>query len=477
MSNQYQTVIGLEIHAQTNTRTKMFCRCDNDSFNKEPNTNVCPICMGFPGTLPTINQTALEKGIQAALAINCKIKSFSKFDRKNYFYPDLPKGFQISQFDQPLSENGHIEIEINDQKKRIGITRLHLEDDAGKLTHVLGGSLCDYNRSGTPLMEIVSEPDLSSAEEASLYAREIQKILRYVGASDCDMEKGMMRFDINVSLKKPEAKEFGTKTEVKNLNSFRALEKALEYEIHRQTEVLDQGEKIIHETRGFDPQKETTFSQRTKEEAQDYRYFPEPDLPPIVPDEKLIEKLKKELPELPTAKATRFKKDFNLSDEETRLLIQNIETANFFETAVKISQEPKKVAAFITTVLFSHLKEEHKSLTECKIKAENLGELIKLINDGTISNNLAKGKIFEEMYKTGQTPQKIIEEKGLKQVSDTNEIESLCQKAIQENNKVVQEYKNGKETAIGFLIGQVMQATKGQANPKVVNETMRRLLS
>ena len=473
----YQTVIGLEIHAQSNTQTKMFCRCDNDSFSKEPNINVCPICIGFPGMLPTINQNALEKGIQAALALNCEVKKFSKFDRKNYFYPDLPKGYQISQFDQPLSENGHIEIEIQGKKKKIGITRLHLEDDAGKLTHVPGGSLCDYNRSGTPLMEIVSEPDLSTPEEASLYAREVQKILRYVGASDCDMEKGMMRFDINISLKKPTDKKFGTKTEVKNLNSFRSLEKALEYEIERQTEVLDKGEKVTHETRGFDTQKETTFSQRSKEEAQDYRYFPEPDLPPVVPDPKLIEKLKKGLPELPAAKAARFQKNFKLSDEEIRLLTGDIDIAHFFEKAVATSQDPKKVAAFITTVLFKHLKADEKTIRECKIKPEDLGELIKLINDNVISNNLAKGEIFEEMYQTGTAPAKIIAQKGLKQVSDTSEIETLCQKAIQENEKAVAEFKSGKENAIGFLIGQVMQATQGKANPKVVNETMRRLLS
>jgi aspartyl-tRNA(Asn)/glutamyl-tRNA(Gln) amidotransferase subunit B len=286
--NKYIATIGLEIHAQASTKSKMFCSCDNDSFGKEPNINTCPVCMGFPGQLPVINKQVINKGIKASLALHLEIQKFSKFDRKNYFYPDLPKGFQISQYDQPLAKNGY--LEVGEKKKKIRINRLHLEDDAGKLIHIKDGSLCDYNRSGTPLMEIVTEPDLETPEQASTYAKEIQKILRYVEASDCDMEKGMMRFDINISIRPKDQKELGTKAEVKNLNSFRALEKALEYEIERQTQILDKGEKVIQETRGWDSNKEITISQRSKEEAHDYRYFPEPDLPPItLSDEELDE--------------------------------------------------------------------------------------------------------------------------------------------------------------------------------------------
>ncbi|MBU1019311.1 Asp-tRNA(Asn)/Glu-tRNA(Gln) amidotransferase subunit GatB, partial [Patescibacteria group bacterium] len=318
----YEPVIGLEIHAQVNTKTKMFCGCDNDSFQKEPNTNVCPICMGFPGTLPAVNREAYKKGIRAARALNCKIPKFSKFDRKNYFYPDLPKGYQISQFDKPVSENGYVEFEVDGSVKKVGITRLHLEDDAGKLTHTSSGSLCDYNRSGTPLMEIVSEPEIYSTQEASAYARELQKVLRYVGSSDCDMEKGMMRFDVNISIRKKGEKELGTKVEVKNLNSFRSMERTLDYEFKRQVQALENSEEIHQETRGWDKKNEVTVSQRSKEEAQDYRYFPEPDLPPMTASES-----EEELPELPFARQKRFQEEFNLKDEDAKLLTETPDLA------------------------------------------------------------------------------------------------------------------------------------------------------
>lgn len=470
----YEPVIGLEIHAQVNTKTKMFCNCDNDSFQKDPNTNVCPICMGFPGTLPVINKEVYKKGLRAALALNCKIPKFSKFDRKNYFYPDLPKGFQISQFDKPISENGHIEFEVNGEIKKVGITRLHLEDDAGKLTHTNSGSLCDYNRSGTPLMEIVSEPELYSTEEASAYARELQKVLRYVGSSDCDMEKGMMRFDINISIRKKGEKEFGTKVEVKNLNSFRFLERALDYEFKRQVEALENGEKIQQETRGWDTKQEITISQRSKEESHDYRYFAEPDLPPMTTEN--AEKLAGELPELPFARQKRFQKEFELKHEDAKLLTETPELADFYEETAKKSSDPAKTNAFITTILIKHLKEEQKKLSSCKITPESLAELIKLINNGDISNNQAKGEVFASMYETGKSPQEIVEEKGLKQVSDSGQIEEFCKQVIAENPETVEDIKSGKDRAAGFLVGKVMQLSKGQANPAMVSETIKKLL-
>jgi len=473
---QYEPIIGLEIHAQINTRTKMFCSCDNDSFRKEPNVNTCPICMGFPGTLPTVNKEAYLKGLKAAVALNCNIPLFSKFDRKNYFYPDLPKGYQISQYDKPVSANGYIDFEVDGRMKRVGITRLHLEDDAGKLTHEAGGTLCDYNRSGTPLMEIVSDPEIYSTKEASAYAREMQKILRYVGSSDCDMEKGMMRFDINISIRKKGETKFGTKVEVKNLNSFRFLEKALEYEFKRQVEALESGEVVIQETRGFDVKNEVTVSQRTKEEAQDYRYFPEPDLPPMTITAEDIEKLKREIPELPLSRKQRFVSEYGLAQEDARQLTEAPELSDFFEEAAKISGNPKSANAFTTTVLLKHLNEDQVGITQSKITPAMLAELIKLIDSGEISNNVAKGEVFEEMYKEGTPPSAIVERKGLKQVSDTGLIEGLCNKVIEENPEAVEDIKNGKDRAIGSLIGKVMQLSKGQANPGIVADTIKKLI-
>jgi len=473
----YEPVIGIEIHAQSSTKTKMFCACSNDSFGAQPNSNVCPICMGFPGMLPSINKTVVEKGILAALALHCEIPQFSKFDRKNYFYPDLPKGFQISQYDRPVSQNGFIEIPVEGaQTKKIRINRLHLEDDAGKLVHTAGGTLCDYNRSGCPLMEIVSEPDMNSVAEASAYAQEIRRILRYVNASECDMEKGMMRFDINVSLRKKEVKELGTKTEVKNLNSFRALESAVAYEIKRQAEKLDAGERIIQETMGWDDATGETVSQRSKEEAHDYRYFPEPDLPPLEISAKDVEKLRAQVPQLPAERKQRFMTEYGLIDEDAGILTEERDMADFFEAVAKTSGDAKKAVSFINTVLLKHLKDEKKELADCKVKAQDLGKLIKLINDGVISNNMAKTDIFEEMYASGDAPERIIEKKGLKLVSDTGAIEEICKKVIEANPGPVADFKGGKDAALGFLVGQVMKEAKGQANPKMVNEILRKIL-
>ncbi|EKD48268.1 MAG: hypothetical protein ACD_65C00039G0002 [uncultured bacterium] len=473
----YEPIIGLEIHAQVNTKTKMFCGCDNDSFKKAPNINVCPVCMGFPGILPIINKEVYLKGIKSALALNCKIPNFAKFDRKNYFYPDLPKGYQISEYDQPISENGYIEFEVDGEIKKVGITRLHLEDDAGKLEHSRDSTLCDYNRAGTPLLEIVSEPELYSTRSASAYAREMRKILRYIGSSDCDMEKGMMRFDINISIRKKGEKKFGTKVEVKNLNSFKFLEKALDYEFKRQVELLEKGEKIIQETRGWDTEEEITVPQRSKEDAHDYRYFPEPDLPPMIITKKEITAISKDIPELPLKRKHRFIKEFGLKNNDAETLIETPELSTFFEKTAKLSSDPRSSNAFITTVLLKHLNEDQKEFNECKVTPESLAELITLVNKGEISNNAAKVEVFEEMYKTGDTPTKIVEKKGLKQVSDMGTIEEMCKKVIAENPNVVTDIKNGKDKADGFLIGKVMQLSKGKANPGLVSQTIKKLLS
>ncbi|MBP9718324.1 Asp-tRNA(Asn)/Glu-tRNA(Gln) amidotransferase subunit GatB [Candidatus Gracilibacteria bacterium] len=477
MSEIYEPVIGLEIHAQISSITKMFCGCSNDSFGKPANTNVCPICMGFPGMLPVLNEVTVKKGIRAGLALNCTIPLFSKFDRKNYFYPDLPKGFQISQYDEPVAIKGSVEIERADGTQTvIGVTRLHLEDDAGKLTHTADGTLCDYNRSGCPLMEIVSEPDMRTVEEASAYAQQIRRILRYVGSSDCDMEKGMMRFDINVSLRKKGVEKFGTKVEVKNLNSFRALEKALVYEIERQTEMLNEGKTISQETRGWDDATGTTVSQRSKEEAHDYRYFPEPDLPPLVLQQAFIDEERAALPELPLARKKRFITEYQLAVDDAILLVEEPDLANYFEEVVKVSGDAKKSFSFVATTLLKHLKEDHRSLEQCTVTAQQLGMLVSLVNKGALSNNQAKSEVFEVMYKTGKNPDVVMKELGIEVVSDVGAIEALCKAALEKNPAAVADFKAGKEAAIGFIVGQVMKESKGKAQPAVVQEILRKLL-
>lgn len=474
---EYEPVIGLEIHFRINTKTKMFCRCSNIIFNEKPNSHVCPICMGFPGMLPLINVEVVKKGVKAALALGCSIPEFSKMDRKSYFYPDLPKGYQISQYDLPISEKGKITITLSDGvTKDIGITRLHLEDDAGKLTHTSGGSLVDFNRSGTPLMEIVSEPDIRSIEEASAYARQLQKIIRYVDTSDADMEKGQMRFDINVSIRPKGQKEFGTRSEVKNLNSFRSLEKAIDYEIKRQTELIEGGGKVVQETRGWDDEKEMTMSQRGKEEAAEYRYFPEPDIPPLIITREMVEELKKEIPELHDAKADRYQSELNLPAQDAHQLSGNANLAEYFEKALVVSNEPKKTSNWLLSELLGLLKSKGLTITESNLSAENLGKLVKLIESGTISNKIAKD-IFSEIYEGDLDPEKVVEEKGLKVISDTGELEKICQEVMDRNPQMVADFKGGKEKAIGGLVGQVMGATKGTANPKAVNDILRKLLS
>lgn len=474
---EFESVIGIEIHAQISTKTKMFCRCDNDSFDKEPNSNVCEVCMGFPGQLPVINDEAVKKGIKAALAINCRVPEYSKFDRKNYFYPDLPKGFQISQFDKPLSEEGWIEIEVDGKLKKINITRLHLEDDAGKLTHVPGGSLVDYNRSGTPLMEIVSEPDIRTSEEAMVYAREIQNILRFCDASDADMEKGMMRFDASVSIRPKGENKLYNRAEIKNLNSFRSLGAAIEYEVERQITLWENGEPLRKDiTMGWADDSHKTYFLRDKEGSDEYRYFPEPDLPPLIVKKEELAVIAALVPEMPAQKRKRYEDEFNLLPDDARILTSDLYTAKYFEKIVSMVADPKKAVSFMNTILLKRLKEEQISLEESPVDAQNLGKLILLVEKGDISNNQAKGEVFDVMYNDGKTAEEVVKEKGLKVVSDQGAIEEACKKVVENNPDPVEDLRNGKDKAFGFLVGQVMKETKGQANPKLVNEILKKLI-
>ena len=474
--DKYDIVVGLEIHCQMNTKTKLFCGCSNDSENAEPNTNTCPICMGFPGQLPMVNQAAIEKGIKAGLALGCEIAEVSVFDRKNYFYPDSPKGYQITQQYRPISLGGQVEIETSEGNKKIRIHHMHLEGDAGKLTHVGSGSLIDHNRCDSPLMEIVSEPDITSVEEASQYAREVQRIMRYCGASDADMEKGMMRFDVNVSLKPKGQKELGNKVEVKNLNSFTSMEKALAYEIKRQTKALDAGEEISQETRGFDDAKEVTTSQRSKESANDYRYMPEPDIPPLTHERELVEKLRSELPELAIDKRKRYR-EYGISEDEVFTLTNTLEMATFFEQAVAIGKDPKKTCSLLTTVLLKKLADKNLEISESKVSAKHLGTMIKLILDETISFNTAKGKLMDLVFETGDDIEHLIQQHNLKQVVDLGLLEEICNKAIESNQKAADDVRNGNNKAIGALVGFCMKESKGQLNPAMISKKLNELLS
>ncbi len=472
----YQPVIGLEIHAQMNTATKMFCNCDNDSFEKLPNTNVCEVCMGFPGALPAINEQAINKGINAGLALGCTIPAMSKFDRKHYFYPDSPKGFQITQYDQPIAVEGGITITLADgTTKRIGIERLHLEDDAGKLIHSSMGTLVDFNRSGTPLMEIVSKPDIRSKEEASQYARAVQQIVRYVGSSDADMEKGMMRFDLNISIMPVGSTTFGKRVEVKNLNSFRSLEKAITFEIARQAEILDSGGTIAQETRGWDADKEISESQRSKEAAADYRYFPEPDLPPIYVSAELISDLQKSLPELPHQKKDRYLHVYAIDIDYARIISEDKSLAAFFEAMVDCTNAYVTASNLFVTDLVGILNQQNKTIGESPVTPKQLANLATLINDGVLSSKMGK-EVLAIMVETSQDPQVIVEEKGLRQVTDSTALEAACQEAIAESPKAAQDIRDGNPKAIGALVGIVMKKTKGQANPTQVNHILLDIL-
>ncbi|MDH5596736.1 MAG: Asp-tRNA(Asn)/Glu-tRNA(Gln) amidotransferase subunit GatB [Candidatus Peregrinibacteria bacterium] len=466
---EYEAVVGLEIHCRIKSKTKLFCRCSNDIFNAEPNKHVCPVCMGFPGMLPLINEEAVRKGMKGALALGCEIPEFSKMDRKSYFYPDLPMGYQISQYDLPVSQKGKVTIRLEDgSSKDIGVTRLHLENDAGKLTHVSGGSLVDYNRAGTPLVEIVSEPDMRTREEVSQYARQVQKIMRAVDCSDADMEKGQMRFDLNLSIRPKGQTEFGTRSETKNLNSFRSLEKAFDFEFRRQVELLESGGKVVQETRGWDDNKEVTVSQRSKEEAADYRYFPEPDIPPLVVTREMVEQLKSELPKLPEEKAADYR-EMGLSEMDAKNIAGDSELSDWFDKAVAVSGAPKKTSNWLLSEIKPLMASEEFALTP-----ENLGKLVKMIEEGSITGKIAKDHL-EKVVTENPNPEAYFE--PYKVMEDTGELETICREVIGRNEKVVADFRGGNEKAIGALVGQVMGATKGTANPKSVNEILRGLLS
>jgi aspartyl-tRNA(Asn)/glutamyl-tRNA(Gln) amidotransferase subunit B len=476
---EYQVSIGLEVHVQLSTTTKAFCGCPT-TFGAKPNTSVCPICLGMPGTLPVLNEKAFDYAIKTALALNCHISNLTKFDRKNYFYPDLPKNFQISQYDTPLSYDGYLEVETEGERKKIRIKRVHLEEDAGKLIHKKGVSLVDFNRSGTPLLEIVSEPDITSAQCAHSYLTKLKSILRYLRVSDCNMEEGSLRCDANVSLRKMGTKTLGVKTEVKNMNSFKAVRQALEYEIERQKEVLKDGQEVIQETRLWDESRCKTFSMRSKEEAFDYRYFPEPDLPVFRISKDKINKIKESLPELPDEKKTRFMKKYGLSNYDASILTEDINLADYFEETNKILNNPKAVANWIIGPIFKELNERNIELGSLKdkIKPQDLSELIKLVLDGKINITSAKEKAIPMLIESSEDQPVLIEEIGkeLAQISDIQKLEVIVSKVIKENQKSVQDYIGGKEKAIMFLVGQVMRQTKGKANPQMVRKILEERL-
>ncbi len=473
---EYEAVIGLEVHAQLLTKSKLFSPAST-RFGAPPNSQVTPYCLGMPGVLPVLNKKALEFAVKAALATNCEILTRSRFARKNYFYPDLPKGYQISQYEQPFSKNGYIEIETEKNgKKKIRITRIHLEEDAGKLIHEGSSKYTkvDLNRAGVPLIEIVSEPDISTPEEAVEYLKKLRSILMYLGVCNGNMEEGSLRCDANVSVRPKGKQELGIKTEIKNLNSFRFIQKALEYEIERQIEVLEENGKVEQETRLFDSKKGVTFLMRTKEEAHDYRYFPDPDLLPVVIKEEWIEKWRSELPELPDQKIERFIKEYALSQNDARILTSSIKLADYFEQCVKQFSKPKEVANWIITELLRELEDEEQ-IENFPVTPKMLAELLTLIDNGTISRKIAKD-IFPKMIENKQTASEIVEKEGLKQISDTSEIEAIIRNVLSSHPKEVERYRAGEEKLLGFFVGQVMKATKGKANPRVLNEILKKEL-
>jgi aspartyl-tRNA(Asn)/glutamyl-tRNA(Gln) amidotransferase subunit B len=471
----FETVIGLEIHAQLQTKTKAFCFVPV-KFGESENTVVGPVSGGLPGALPVLNKEAVHLAVRAGLALQCKINHKSVFSRKNYFYPDLPKGYQISQFDEPICGNGEIEIEYSGNKKTIGIERIHMEEDAGKSIHLASTTLVNLNRSGTPLVEIVSKPDMRGAAEAVAYLKKIHAILVFAGICDGNLEEGNFRCDVNLSVRPVGQKEFGTRTELKNLNSFRFVEKAIEFEAARQIATVSSGGKVIQETRGWDSAAGRTFSQRTKEEAHDYRYFPEPDLPPLIVSAEYIESVREAMPELPDAKRDRFEKDYSLSPYDADQLTQSKDLADYFERAVKAKANPKAAANWILSELLREIKKvEGAEIHQSPISPEQIAELISLIEKGTISGKIAK-TVFEEMFVSKKSPTKIVEEKGLVQVLDEGAIQSWIQQAIADNPSVVAEYKAGKEKVFAFLVGQVMKHSKGKANPGVVGEKLKKAL-
>ena len=487
---EYETVIGLEVHVQLQTRSKMYCRCSADYANSPPNTHVCPVCCGMPGVLPVINRQAVEYTIMTALAVNCEIPESAKFDRKNYPYPDLMKGYQISQYDMPLSLNGRLEVEVDGARTRVGITRVHLEEDVAKLMHRQNEagetySLVDVNRAGVPLMEIVSEPDIRSPEEARQYLMKLRQILRYIGVSEANMEEGSFRCDANISLRPMGATELGAKVEVKNMNSFRAVFRALSFEVERQREVLEAGGTPVQETRGWVEDTGQTVSQRTKEYAHDYRYFPEPDLPPLRLDRDWVEGIRAQLPELPDAREKRFMTDYGLSEYEAHLLTETRARADFFDAclsllsggdAESLRQRAKAVSNWMLGDFARLLNQEGIDVDQANVEPRSLYDMITLIEQGAISGKSAKA-VFEVMFKTGKLPAEVVRELGLTQISGEEEIATVVDKVLAANPKAVDDYRSGKAEAAKFLVGQVMKETRGRANPGMVNELLRQKLT
>lgn len=475
---RYEPVIGLEVHAQVKTETKIFCGCST-RFGQEPNSAVCPICLGMPGVLPVLNRKVVDYAIRTGLALSCKVANRSVFARKNYFYPDLPKSYQISQYELPLCRNGALEIVTEAGPKTVGITRIHLEEDAGKLVHpegATGTSYVDLNRTGVPLMEIVSEPDLRSAEEAGAYLRALHQTLLYLGVCDGNMEEGQFRCDANVSLRPVGAEKFGTRAEIKNVNSFKYVEAAIQYEIARQTAVLDDGGTVVQETRLWNEAKGATYSMRSKEDAMDYRYFPEPDLMPLAVSEAWIDEARAALPELPLARRRRFAEAYELPDYDAQVLTAERALADYFEAAVKAyGGSAKKVSNWVMAELMRELKAHAAPIAQCPIKPESLAAMLRLIDDGTISGKIAKD-VFVEMFKSGKEAAAIVEDKGLKQESDAGALEAVIDKVLADNPKEVEGYRGGKTKLMGFFVGQTMKATGGKANPRMVNELLARKL-
>ena len=473
---EFVPVIGLEVHAQLKTKTKIFCGCST-SFGAPPNTHTCPVCLGMPGVLPVLNKKVVEYALRMAIATDCKIAGKSRFARKNYFYPDLPKGYQISQYELPIAEFGHIDIEINDVKKRIGITRIHMEEDAGKLNHDPDRpvSMIDFNRTGVPLIEIVSEPDIRSSEEAGAYLRQLRSIVRYLDICDGNLEEGSFRCDANVSIMPKGSKTFGTRAELKNLNSFKNVEKAILYEISRQKEILMEGGEVVLETRLWDAAKNRTTSMRSKEEAHDYRYFPDPDLLPLVIDDEWIDSIKKSLPELPETKKRQFIEQYGLPVYDAVFLTSDRDLAVFFEKCVKTFPDPKQVSNWVMGALSALLNAQGKTISQSPISPEDLAGLLVLIDKGVISGKIAK-TVFEEMANSGKTPEEVVEEKGLVQVTDVSAIEKVVSDVLARSQTEVEGYKTGKTKLLGYFVGQVMKETRGKANPKIVNDLLKKIL-
>ena len=476
MSKQYETVIGLEVHVELATKTKIFCACST-AFGGAPNTHTCPVCTGMPGSLPVLNKQVVEYALAVGLATNCQIHQYCKFDRKNYFYPDNPQNYQISQLYLPICHDGGVEIETAGGKKIIGIHEIHMEEDAGKLVHDEWEdcSLVDYNRSGVPLIEIVSEPDMRSAEEVIAYLEKLRQIIQYLGASDCKLQEGSMRADVNLSVREVGAEKFGTRTEMKNLNSFKAIAHAIEGERERQIELIEAGRKVIQETRRWDDNKESSFTMRSKEDAQDYRYFPDPDLTPVVISDEWIAEVKARQPELRSEKLERYKKEFDIPDYDAQIITNSKHMANLFEAATAICKKPKKVSNWLMGETLRLLKENNMDPEDLSFAPENLAKLVDLADAGTVNSSVAK-EVFEQIFKENVDPEVYIEEHGLKTVNDEGALKATIEQIVSENPQSVADYKGGKKKAIGFLVGQTMKAMKGKADPASVNKILKEIL-